>query len=479
MHKTAIFAALLALLCLLAVPLAALAASQPAYPEVVFILDASGSMWGKAGGQTKIEAAKEVMAKAVPALPAEVRLGLVAYGHRKKGDCADVEVLVAPGSGDRAGLLKKVAALSPKGKTPIADSIKQTAELLKSKENETTIVLVSDGIETCEADPCGVVKALKQSGIKFVLQVVGFDVDAGGKAQLECLASAGGGKYFSAGDAAGLMAALEAVKKEVTVKVEAAKTVKTKAKSRLGKLKITVPAEAVKSLAGLKIIRVKDNKLLKNTKSVAGEHPLLAGKYQVVLAFANPNYRKPDDAVVGVYEVKGGEVTEVALGAVAINIAKELTKAVSGVSLVDQKTGKPFVTHDSKNNNYYLFKTRPVPPGDWTLKFQYSNSPAPTVVAKGLKVAAGQTAPATLDSGVALKKAPGVTGWNLNPAGQDKPLLQVRRRWDNDFPLWKAFAVPPGSYDLYILQKGMTEPLPVGEGLQIKAGKTVLFDAGL
>ena len=174
-------------------------AAAPNYPEVVFILDASGSMWGQAGGKAKIAIAKEVMAQAVPGLPAEVRLGLVAYGHRKKGDCSDVEVLVAPGSSDRAGLLKKVQALSPKGKTPIAGSLKQTAEMLKSKENETTIVLVSDGMETCDADPCGVVKALKASGIKFVLHVVGFDVDAKGKQQLTCLAQAGGGKYFSAG----------------------------------------------------------------------------------------------------------------------------------------------------------------------------------------------------------------------------------------------------------------------------------------
>ena len=479
MRKTALLSLVICLIALLAAPLAAFAAAQPAYPEVVFILDASGSMWGKAGGQSKIEAAKAVMAKAVPDLPAEVRLGLVAYGHRKKGDCADVEVLIAPGSNDRAGLLKKVAALSPKGKTPMADSIKQTAELLKSKENETTIVLVSDGIETCNADPCGVVKALKQSGIKFVLHVVGFDVDAKGKAQLECLASAGGGKYFSAGDAAALLAALDTVKKEVSVKVAAAKTVKKKAKTRLGKLKISLPANSLKTLGGLKIIRVKDNKLLKNSQKVAGEHPLLAGEYKVVLAFANPNYRKPDDAVLGVYEVKGGEVTEIALGAVAINVPKELTQAISGVSLVDQKTGKVFITHDAKNNDYFLLKTRPVPPGDWTLRFHYALSPAPTVVARDLKVAAGQEATATMDSGIALKKAAEVMGWNLNPAGQDKPVLQVRRRWDNDYPLWKAFAVPPGKYDLYVLQKGMSEPLPVGEGIEVKAGETMVFDSGM
>ncbi len=475
-HAFTLAALLLAALFLCAPPAQA---APPSYPEVVFILDASGSMWGQAGGQSKIAAAKAVMAQAVPGLPAEVRLGLVAYGHRQKGDCADVEVLVAPGSSDRAGLLQKVQALSPKGKTPIAGSIKQTAELLKSKENETTIVLVSDGVETCEADPCGVVKALKASGVKFVLHVVGFDVDAKGKEQLACLAQAGGGKYFSAGDAAALLAALEAVKKEVTVKVAAAKTVQTKAVSRLGKLKMSLPSEAAKSLAGFRIIRVKDNKLLKESQSVAGEHPLLAGEYKVVLLFAQPNYRKPDEALLGTYEIKGGEVTEVALGAVAINIAKELSKAVIGVSLVNQTDGKAFITHLSPDNDYYLFKTRPVPAGTYTLRLHYAQSPAPTVVAKDLKVAAGQTATATLDSGIALKQAKGVTGWNLNPKGQAQPLLQVRRRFDNDFPLWKAFAVPPGAYDLYVLQQGMTEPLPVGEGIVVDKGKTVVFDAGL
>ncbi|MEW5914719.1 MAG: VWA domain-containing protein [Thermodesulfobacteriota bacterium] len=454
-------------------------AAKPSYPEVVFILDASGSMWGQAGGQAKIKAAKEVMAKAVPALPAEVRLGLVAYGHRKKGDCADVEVLVPAGSMDRAGLLKKVQALSPKGKTPMAASIKQVAESLKSKENETTIVLVSDGIETCHDDPCGVVKALKAAGIKFVLHVVGFDVDARGKAQLTCLAQAGGGQFFSAGDAAGLLAALEAVKKEVAVKVAQAKTTQTKAATRLGKLQISLPASAQKALAGVKIFRVQDNKLLKQTKQVAGTHPLLAGQYKVVLEFANPNYRKPDDALLGQYEVKGGQTTQVALGAVVINLAQELRGPVEGVSLVNQATGAAFLTHISPDNDYYLFTPRALPPGVYSLRFHYSRSPAPTLVAKDLKVSAGQETVATLDSGVSLKKAPGVMGWNLNPSGGDKPVLQVRRRTDNDYPLWKAFALPPGKYDLYVLQKGMTEPLPVGEGLEVQKGRTVIFDSGL
>jgi Ca-activated chloride channel family protein len=87
-------------------------------------------MWGEIDGQKKIEDAREVMARVVPALPPEVAIGLAAYGHRRKGDCADIEMLSPLGSTDKEGLLAKVNALSPKGKTPLADSIKMVVDTL-------------------------------------------------------------------------------------------------------------------------------------------------------------------------------------------------------------------------------------------------------------------------------------------------------------------------------------------------------------
>ena len=428
----------------------------------------------------QIEAAKEVMAKTVPALPKEVRVGLVAYGHRKKGDCADVETLVPSGSNDRDALLKKVAALSPKGKTPMAASIKQTAEALKTKENETIIVLVSDGIETCHEDPCGVVKALKQSGVKFVLHVVGFGVNKKAEAQLSCMAEAGGGKFFTAGDAESLLAVLDTVKKEVAVKVEKAKTETVKAVSKLGKLEITLPKSAEKALAGVRIIRVKDNKKIKESEKVAGTHPLLAGEYKVELLFAQPNYRKPDPADAGVWEVKGGQTTKIELGAVVINIAKGLGEAVAGVSLVDEKTGKDFMSHHPSNNNYYMFKPKATPAGTYTLCFTFGRNKKPSTVVKGVKVEAGKETVVTLDSGIQLKKAKeNVQSWQLKPAGGKEVVLDIKRRWDNDYPLWKAFPVQPGSYDLWVTIKGMGEALPAGEGIEIKKGQTLVFNTGL
>lgn len=469
----------LALLCALLPAPQAASAAQPAYPEVMFILDASGSMWGQAGGQTKIEAARQVLGKVVPALPPEVTAGLTAYGHRRKGDCADVEVLIPIGSADRQTLLIKVEELQPKGKTPLAASVGLVAQGLKAHENETTIVLVTDGIETCDNDPCGAVRALKDSGIKFVLHVVGFDVDDKAKAQLECMARAGGGRYFAAVDAAGLADALEAVNKQVAQKVAQAKTTKTKAVSKLGKLRITMPQGSAKGLAKVRIQRPGGKVVKEMDAADDSVHPLLAGDYEVVLGYANPNYREPSWARPVAVTVAGGQTARLALGAVVVNIAKELTGAVHQVGLASG--GQPYMTQDGSDNDYYLFKPKPVPAGAYDLLFTYGGQETkPWPVARGVVVEADQAAVVTLDSGLALKEADaGVRGWDALPAGEQAPVVEVRRRWDNDFPLWKAFPLPPGSYDLRVWIEDMEQPLPVGQGVRVNKGETVVFDAGL
>ena len=102
----------------IALSLAALLAPAAAthaqdYPEVMFILDASGSMSEDAGGTCKMDAAKKVMAQIVPDLDPEVRVGLIVYGHRRKGDCRDIEMVIPPGRTDRDKLLARVKSLEP------------------------------------------------------------------------------------------------------------------------------------------------------------------------------------------------------------------------------------------------------------------------------------------------------------------------------------------------------------------------------
>ncbi|MFQ5631460.1 MAG: VWA domain-containing protein, partial [bacterium] len=177
--------------------------------NLLLILDASGSMWGQIEGKNKIMIARQVLKDLLGELPEQTNIGLVAYGHRSKGDCEDIETVTPLGPVDKAALSQQIDALNPKGKTPITGAIQKAFEAVRSQEDATTIILVSDGLETCGGDPCKIVADAKKAGVNFVMHVVGFDVGDVDVSQLECTAQAGGGLYFSAKNANELASALD------------------------------------------------------------------------------------------------------------------------------------------------------------------------------------------------------------------------------------------------------------------------------
>ena len=195
-------------------------AQADAKSNILFILDGSGSMWAQIDNRPKIAIAKEVMTNLIQQLPDSVEAGLEVYGHRSKGDCNDIEMMSPVGKSDRVALVQQIDSIQPKGKTPIAGSFRLAAEQLKSAEEETTVVLISDGNETCEGDPCALVRQLREQGIKVKVHVVGFDVNKDEREQLVCIAEAGDGKYFTAQNTNQLKDALTEVKKEVIEKAE-------------------------------------------------------------------------------------------------------------------------------------------------------------------------------------------------------------------------------------------------------------------
>ena len=193
-------------------------AAAPAAPSgpgtSMLVLDASGSMWGQIQGRTKIEIAREAVGTMLQSWPRNQQLGLMAYGHRSKGNCADIEVLKAPGVLDVNAMQQAVNALQPKGMTPISASARMAAEQLKFSERKATVILVSDGEETCHADPCALGAELEKLGVDFTAHVVGFDLPEGkARAQLQCLAKTTGGMYVEARDAAELNKALGQITK--------------------------------------------------------------------------------------------------------------------------------------------------------------------------------------------------------------------------------------------------------------------------
>lgn len=185
--------------------------------RVILVLDASGSMWGQIGGATKMEIAKDVVGRIIGKWNAGDELGLVAYGHRQKGSCTDIETLIEPGPLDPARYAAAVNAISPKGKTPMTEAVRQAAEALKFTEKSATVILVSDGIETCDPDPCAVAAELERLGVGLTVHTVGFGLDdKAAVKQLACLAEATGGISILAENADELETALDrAVKAEV------------------------------------------------------------------------------------------------------------------------------------------------------------------------------------------------------------------------------------------------------------------------
>jgi Ca-activated chloride channel homolog len=192
--------------------------AQPTFAQdtgrTILVFDASGSMWGQIEGKAKITIAQEVLNGLLATIPADQALGLTAYGHRRKGDCSDIETLVMPNMGTRDAISKAVNAIKPRGKTPLSAAVIAAAEDLKYTEEKATVILISDGRETCDFDPCAVGAALEEAGVDFTAHVVGFDVaKKADRAQLQCLAENTGGKFLTASNATELTEALKVVAK--------------------------------------------------------------------------------------------------------------------------------------------------------------------------------------------------------------------------------------------------------------------------
>lgn len=193
-------------LCLLAT-----LAAPPALAEgrSIIVLDASGSMWGQIEGRAKLEIAREALGTVLAGIDPATEIGLIAYGHREKGACSDIELVVPPAAGTAQAIIDAANAMKFIGMTPLTDAVRQAAADLRSTEAKATVILITDGIETCEADPCALGAELEASGVDFTAHVVGFGLTEEEGQAVACLADNTGGKYIQASDAGALVEALK------------------------------------------------------------------------------------------------------------------------------------------------------------------------------------------------------------------------------------------------------------------------------
>lgn len=194
------------------------AAKEQGGVAVHFIYDASGSMAARIGGTAKIDIARSALADALAKLDGtDALVGLRAYGFdttvEKTPEASCPNTALIGGFAARKGreLAALAGGLPPYGYTPIAKSLAEAGNDLAGVDaTDKMVVVITDGEETCDGDPVAAAQALRSAGAAVTTYVVGFDLDADQRAQMEAIAGAGGGAYFDAGDASGLASALDA-----------------------------------------------------------------------------------------------------------------------------------------------------------------------------------------------------------------------------------------------------------------------------
>ena len=178
-------------------------------PPTMVILDASGSMeQTDAGGETRMDAAKEATHTFLDGVTEDSELGFITYGtgtsnapEEREAGCEDVTTLAPLASGQLDDIRGEVEGIEASGYTPMGPALRQAADELPD-EGDRNVLLVSDGLDTCAPPPvCDVAKELHEQGIDLIINTVGFLVDNEARTELECIAEAGGGQYLDANDA--------------------------------------------------------------------------------------------------------------------------------------------------------------------------------------------------------------------------------------------------------------------------------------
>ena len=291
-----------------------LAESEPLNLQLVF--DASGSMWGQVEGKSKIEISREVLGEVIKNIDDQSSVGLIAYGHRRKADCSDIESLIPLEKVNKEQIQKTINKVNPKGKTPITAALKQAIDPLRSKEEKTTVLLISDGLETCSGDPCELVRQAKASGVDFQMHVIGFDVGEVNAQQLECVAQAGGGLYLSAKNADELKEALKKTT-EVAEVPDSKLSVKTVKNGKLADVLLEISKKnSDEEIKGIRTYSSKET----NPRIL----PIEPGVYQVEAKLIAA--RGIAKQVIKEIEVKKGETTEKVIDFSAGELAVKVTR---------------------------------------------------------------------------------------------------------------------------------------------------------
>ena len=162
--------------------------------RILFIFDASQSMNGYWEESKKINIARKFLIQMIDSLEYEdnVEMALRVYGHQSvvpPQDCNDTKLEVPFQPGNAGKIRQTLRYIDPKGTTPIAHSLELAANDFPEVNALTRniIILITDGVEACDGDPCAVSLELQKKGIYLKPFIIGIGLDVDFKSSFECI----------------------------------------------------------------------------------------------------------------------------------------------------------------------------------------------------------------------------------------------------------------------------------------------------
>ncbi len=196
------FTYLILICCLwLATPLQAQVQIQkPAeQTRMLFLLDASGSMYADWGNSIRMEVAKKMLIELIDSLKVDknLELALRVYGHQyhlRFKNCQDSKLEVPFSKRNHDEIIHRLRRVQPQGVTPIAYSLEQAAQDFRvDPRYRNVIIIITDGIESCGGDPCAVSQSLQQKNIFLKPFVIGLGMKEEFEKEFSCV-----GQYYDA-----------------------------------------------------------------------------------------------------------------------------------------------------------------------------------------------------------------------------------------------------------------------------------------
>ena len=174
--------------------------AQEELTRILFVFDASNSMNQRWGRDTRLNIAKDILIKSIDSLrgAANLEIGLRIYGHQSPvtatyQDCEDTKLEVAFAKDNYDLIINKIKTVRAKGTTPIARSLEASASDFPDNKSRNIIILITDGIEACDDEPCVIADKLRAKGITISPFVIGLGMDMSYLDHFDCY-----GKYSSA-----------------------------------------------------------------------------------------------------------------------------------------------------------------------------------------------------------------------------------------------------------------------------------------